>query len=293
MQTLPDWQVRVDASANTSSRLSMDKTPGISLREFLEALDIADDAVLGTIRIRGVDSDLTPGTPVDLGAVVTSVTVDGEGGAPADESDGSLEITLDAVREVAIVDPTEDGAATLVDRDTPGTGKKLNISFPTALGAGAMELVFSHRQHWPSSGPSIAAGPSTATALAFSSLVGANVSSAFSGAYSTSTGKFTVPVGEAGQYLFFVQAVIGLGSVSDTAPTNNWQLDIRDNATNTIFAHTSNTTFKASTGLGVLHCRDIAEGDGLYPAFLPSWTGTDMELSRLELVVFKIGDVAS
>jgi hypothetical protein len=136
MQRVPDYQVIVDASGNTSSRLLMDTTPDISLRQFLESLDLDFSGVFGTINLLGGVYSVIPTTPIDLPDLVTGVTVDGVEGLP-DGGTGAVDIVLDSVREVEILSPSGAGTAALVARAVAGTGKKLQITFPQTPDVGA------------------------------------------------------------------------------------------------------------------------------------------------------------
>jgi hypothetical protein len=295
MQRVPDYQVIVDASGNTSSRLLMDTTPDISLRQFLESLDLDLSGVFGTINLLGGVYSVIPTTPINLPDLVTGVTVDGVEGLP-DGGTGEVDIVLDSVREVEILTASGAGTAALVARAVAGTGKKLQITFPevaTADLTGTTRMVFSQFEKWGNSsdpskpGPAMANGPSTATALSFSTVTGAFVHAGFVGAYTVGAGKFTVPVGEAGWYLFQVSATIDLESFGNTSDNYNWQLDVRDTSTGYIQQYVSNTNNKSSTGLNMYLIQYLEEGAQRAPYFLPSENGLTT-LVRLAVSVFKI-----
>lgn len=131
-QRIPDYQILVDASDNASTLLEMDKTPGASLREFIESLDLNADQIL-------LADDLPDGMTKEgfsdiLEEAITGVTltVDGANAAAGAVVDRTLPLTLtlDAVREVEVLPASGSGAALLVDRTEANTGKKLRITFP-------------------------------------------------------------------------------------------------------------------------------------------------------------------
>jgi len=145
-QMTPSWQVGVDVSLPASGLLTWDDTPGISLRVWLDSLDANPDGVFGTLDILNTNYDITPGTPVTLPDFVTQVTVDGEVGVP-DPSNGEVDITLDAIREILpLVTPDDStGAVSIEDRPAPnlGDGKALQVKFPmTPSVVGLGDLAF-------------------------------------------------------------------------------------------------------------------------------------------------------
>ena len=77
-QRIPDYQIKVDASGNTSELLLMDKTVGAGLREFIESLDVDVTKFLTSEEYKGALDALLA---IQAGLVDSAtITVDGVAG---------------------------------------------------------------------------------------------------------------------------------------------------------------------------------------------------------------------
>lgn len=289
-QRLFDWQMLADTAGNTSDYLVVENGPNGSLREFIHQLDIvpAKFILFSDLPVGMTKGDLT----TLLEDAITGVTLSVDGinavASPIVARSLPLALTLDAVRAVEVLTASGAGAATLADITVPGAGKKLQITFPevpeAATFTGLTELVFHHAETMTT--PAFATGAQTI--VPFASVASAFTKAEFSGAYSVSTGYFTVPSGQAGRYLLVANIRFDLGTFANVHAGYNWDFGFRSSGG--LISYSSGTDHSTAAGLSCSFVLNLAEGDTVAPYFFHEngATGTNPSARYLNFAAFKV-----
>jgi hypothetical protein len=292
-QAIGSWQVGVDASSNASTRLVLDKTPGISLKALIDSLDISGSAGICSIRINNTTYTLTPDSTPVVPTLITDVTVDGQ--TAITNSVGVSSLQLDAVRSVSSPIPDAyTGSVALTDIDVGGgTGKKLLVKFPLSEKTDNLqEVVFSQIKAVATS-PGLGDGAQDTEIIpVFSDSVDRFVNSDYTSMYNEATGEFVIGAGQEGYYGAEASIVVNVNSqTAQVIYFFGLRVDRSGAITDSYSTADIATTDNLIGGTAILPPMYLEEGDKINPYFLFSKVTDTMFAHQLALTIYRIRGV--
>jgi hypothetical protein len=296
-QAIGSWQVGVDASSNASTRLVLDKTPGISLKALIDSLDISGSAGICSIRINNTTYTLTPDSTPVVPTLITDVTVDGQ--TAITNSVGVSSLQLDAVRSVSTPIPDAyTGSVALTDIDVGGgTGKKLLVKFPLSEKTeNLQEVVFSQTRTIPAT-PGLGSGNAGDTIVpVFPDTVNQFVNADYPSVYDEATGELVIQAGQDGYYSALVNIVANdNGDTGSTATPNfNFGLAVEPTGSPPTSSYYATSEVIGTTligGTAFVAPIYLEEGAKIYPYFYYVNGKSGMFVHQMSLSLYRIRGV--